>query len=52
MRYSCRAKSAISNGNPKFDLFRYGCVHRVETILSQKWLVTGTRSQEGKLARD
>ena len=47
MRYKCKAKSAISNGNPK-SVIRYGRVQRVETILSQKWLVMGTRSTVDK----
>ena len=48
-RYICKAKSAISNG---LSYLYKGSVHRAETILSQKWLVMGARSQEGKLARD
>lgn len=51
-RYICKAKSAISNGNPKSDIFRYGRVQRVETILSQKWLVMGTPTQFDNLSRD
>ena len=51
-RYICKAKSAISNGLSYYIRLYKGSVHRVETILSQKWLVMGTRSQEGKLARD
>ena len=44
MRYICKAKSAISNGNPK-SVIRYGRVQRVETILSQQWLIMGTPQQ-------
>ena len=47
-----KTKPPISNGNPKSDYSDMEGVHRAETILSQKWLVMGARSQEGKLARD